>query len=160
MTTASPWYWTTSSLIGTPSLPLYDTRFSRLSTSSPAAKCLNASSTLLTANSLASFWVNSDHPNLVIVAYRPLGNLRFSLCSSQKSGIIIIILPINSASKIYTVFGLGFLLLSYLFIDKAYTLSVCIFMAAILFILAYKPQQWFFVFLLVLNHYILNMGFL
>ena len=40
------------------------------------------------------------------------------------------------------------LLLSYLFMDKAYTLSVCIFMAVILFILAYRPQQWFFVFLL------------
>ena len=45
------------------------------------------------------------------------------------------------------VFGFGFLLLSYLFLDKAYTLSVSIFMAAILFILAYKPQPWFTVFL-------------
>ena len=60
----------------------------------------------------------------------------------------ISIKPLEISAKIYMVFGFGFLLLSYLFIDKAYTLSVCIFMAAILFILAYKPQQWFFVFLL------------
>ena len=55
--------------------------------------------------------------------------------------------PLEISKKIYMVFGFGFLLLSYLFIDKAYTLSVCVFMAAILFILAYKPQPWFSVFL-------------
>lgn len=55
--------------------------------------------------------------------------------------------PLEIPAKIYWVLGIGFLLLSYLFIDKAYTLSVCIFMAAILFILAYKPQPWFSVFL-------------
>ena len=55
--------------------------------------------------------------------------------------------PLEISAKIYWVLGIGFLLLSYLFIDKAYTLSVCIFMAAILFILAYKPQPWFSVFL-------------
>lgn len=60
----------------------------------------------------------------------------------------ISIKPLGISAKIYMVFGFGFLLLSYLFLDKAYTLSVSIFMAAILFILAYKPQQWFFVFLL------------
>ena len=55
--------------------------------------------------------------------------------------------PLEIPAKIYWVLGIGFLLLSYLFIDKAYTLSVCIFMAAILFILAYKPQPWFAIFL-------------
>ena len=55
--------------------------------------------------------------------------------------------PLEIPAKIYWVLGIGFLLLSYLFVDKAYTLSVCIFMAAILFILAYKPQPWFSVFL-------------
>jgi len=55
--------------------------------------------------------------------------------------------PLEIPAKIYWVLGIGFLLLSYLFIDNAYTLSVCIFMAAILFILAYKPQPWFSVFL-------------
>jgi len=59
----------------------------------------------------------------------------------------ISIKPIEISVKIYFVLGIGFLLLSYLFIDKAYTLSVCIFSAAILFILAYKPQPWFSVFL-------------
>ena len=60
----------------------------------------------------------------------------------------ISIKTLEISATIYMVFGFGFLLLSYLFMDKAYTLSVCIFMAVILFILAYKPQQWFFVFLL------------
>lgn len=55
--------------------------------------------------------------------------------------------PLEISKKIYMVFGFGFLLLSYLFIDKAYTLSVCVFMAAIFFILSYKPQPWFSVFL-------------
>ena len=59
----------------------------------------------------------------------------------------ISIKPLEISVKIYFVLGIGFLLLSYLFIDKAYTLSVCIFSAAILFILAYKPQPWFSVFL-------------
>ena len=59
----------------------------------------------------------------------------------------ISIKPLEISVKIYFVLGTGFLLLSYLFIDKAYTLSVCIFSAAILFILAYKPQPWFSVFL-------------
>ena len=59
----------------------------------------------------------------------------------------ISIKPLEIPAKIYLVFGIWFLLLSYLFIDKAYTLSVCVFSAAILFILAYKPQPWFSVFL-------------
>ena len=59
----------------------------------------------------------------------------------------ISIKPLEIPAKVYMLLAFGFLLLSYLFIDKAYTLSVCIFTAAILFILAYKPQPWFSVFL-------------
>ena len=55
--------------------------------------------------------------------------------------------PLEIPAKVYMLLAFGFLLLSYLFIDKAYTLSVCIFTAAILFILAYNPQPWFSVFL-------------
>ena len=56
--------------------------------------------------------------------------------------------PIEISAKVYMLLAFGFLLLSYLFIDKAYTLSVCVFTATILFILAYKPQPWFSVFLM------------
>ena len=68
----------------------------------------------------------------------------------------ISIKPTEISAKIYLVFGFGFLLLSYLFKDKAYTLSVFVFMAAILFILAYKPQQWFILFLL--SYILISLG--
>lgn len=59
----------------------------------------------------------------------------------------ISIRPLKISVQIYMIVGFVFLMMSYLFMDKAYTLSVCIFMAVILFILAYKPQPWFSVFL-------------
>ena len=60
----------------------------------------------------------------------------------------ISIKPLKISVKIYMIVGFAFLMLSYLFVDKAYTLSVCIFMAIILFTLAYNPQQWFSIFIL------------